>query len=720
MAISSPDYRPFDTTGDLPSGLGALAVSGSTDDGIDFSIEQQEDGSVVVDLIEREEEEADPSARSFDENLAEYLSPAVLAQIAEDLLEGIQADEDSRAEWVDQYVKGLDLLGLKIKEAGSDAGSQATLSSVTHPALLEACITFQARARGEVLPANGPVKIRNDGNDGEERKERAQALETDMNHYLTVTATEYYPDTDRGLFLLGFGGTIFKKAYRCPLRNRPVSECVYLPDLIVSNDATDINNAVRITHRIEMSPMQFDRMVAVGAYRDVYLTDPQPSPTPIDQKEAEIRGVQAVPARREDKPHTIYECYTFLDPDLTEEPDADPGTVLPYRVTIDKDSREILEIRRNWREDEPYKPRRWFVKYDMIPGIGFLGLGLLHILGNSTKALTALWRIAIDAGMFSNFPGGVRVKGQRQDTNEIQPAPGEFKEIDLGGLADIRAAIMALPYKDPSATLLQLIDMIQQKVAQLAGTVEIETGDGRTNVPVGTIMSMIEQQTQVMTAVHKRIHAAQQEELILLKELFAEDPEALWRGVRDPKRKWARREEFEDIDLVPASDPNVPAQVHRIQQVMALRGMAQENPEMYNKLEVERRSLRTLNIGDIDTLLVQPQQGEAQDPNAGAQAVAEATLQAETVKAQTAMQTTMAKIQADQQKAMLAAQQKMAEIQSRERIAELNDETKRIDIGVKAGLDLQQIAATNFRTTEEAYGDATAEQPSAPAGNEVP
>jgi hypothetical protein len=568
------------------------------------------DATGEVKIRDRSAAPEQPRPASFDENLAERLDEAALGLLAEELLRGIEADERSRREMIEQYSRGMDLLGLRLDgdAAGFAAGqSGKTISKVRHPILLWACVRFQSGARNELLPAAGPVKARIDGEDDAAQQALARDFEQDFNHYLTVTASEYYPDTDRGLFYLGYGGTLFKKVYHCPLRERPVSECVYMPDLIVSNDATDLMNAQRVTHRFEMGQEVLERLQETGFYRAIPL--PPPSEAPLDparQKEAQIAGIAAQREQLEDRQHTIYECYTAIDPSRYGLPESggEAGRTRPYRISIDRDSRKVLEIRRNWRKDDPRcKPRKRFVKYGLIPGFGFYDYGFLHLIGNHTKALTALWRLVIDAGMFSTFPGGLRLKGSRTSTNEFRPGPGEFPEIDAAGVEDIRKLIMAMPYKEPSGVILEMIRLLTKDAAQIAGTVELELGEGRTNMPVGTILSMIEQQTQVMSAVHKRNHASQQEELLLLKELFAEDPSALCRFQQNPARNWQAAAEFADLALVPASDPNVPAQVHRIMQSSVLWMMATAAPQLFNQQEVVRRILRTVNIGDGESLL---------------------------------------------------------------------------------------------------------------------
>jgi hypothetical protein len=618
-----------------------LAPAPPAEPGVSALEIEVDDATGKVTIRDKSEAVSRSGPDGFDDNLAETLDDAALGTIAEMLLRGIEADERSRKEMLEQYTRGMDLLGLKLEgdAAGFAAGQGGkNISRIRHPILLWACVRFQSGARNELLPAAGPVKAKVAGDDTAAENELAKDFERDFNHYLTVTASEYYPDTDRGLFYLGYGGTLFKKVYHCPLRERPVSECVYMPDLIVSNDATDLENALRVTHKFEMAQGTVRRLQETGFYLDVPLAPPaEAQADPAKQKTAQIAGVAAARERPEDKQHTIYECYSDLDLSAhgVRQPGAKPGRHLPYRVSIDHDSRRILEIRRNWKEGDNgpspegygpqggFKRRKRFVKYGLVPGFGFYDYGFLHLIGNHTKALTALWRLVIDAGMFSTFPGGLRLKGSRASTNEFRPGPGEFPEIDAAGVEDIRKLIMPMPYHEPSGVILDMIQLLMKDAAQIAGTVELELGEGRTNMPVGTILSMIEQQTQVMSAVHKRNHASQQEEMLLLKELFAEDPSALCRYAKDPARVWQTAAEFADVALIPASDPNVPAQVHRIMQSTVLWMMASAAPNLFNQQEVIRRILRTVNIGDIDSLLTAnapPAAPMPNDPKAAAMA----------------------------------------------------------------------------------------------------
>lgn len=613
-----------------------------------------------------------PRESSFDENLA-HLDIDV-----SDILEGIEVDIRSRQEMVEAYIKGIDLLGLKIKDR-SGSQQRKNVSTINHPILLESIVKFQSAARAEMLPAAGPCKVMVAGEETEQLNDLAQKLQDDLNYYLTTVATEYYPDTDRGLFRLGFGGTIFKKVYNCPIRKRPVSECVYLPDLIVSEEATDLQNAIRVTHQIMMSPNDVKRMMASGAWEKGDLTMPSMPVDPVAKKVASVEGVNKTAIRPKDMQHTIYECYCDLD--LGNEKDAPEGMPLPYRVTIDKDSRRAVDVRRNWKEgDTDYKKKLPFVMFGLIPGMGFLNYGYLHLLGNQTKALTAIWRLLIDAGMFSNFPGGVRVKGTRQTTNEINPGPGEWPEIDTGPMDDIRKSLMPLPYKEPSAVLIQLSEIIGQDATRMAGSAEMQVGEGRTNVPVGTMMAMIEQQTQVMAAVHKRLHSAQAQELMKLKELFAENPESLTKFNPQPGKQWTV-EEFNNLALIPASDPNIPAQVHRIMQSTALGTLATSYPQHLKVIEIIKRILKNIGISDPDSLINADQQ-TTPDPKILAHLSDAQAKQAEIAQEGQKQQREAAEgvIEAHLkiQDSQIESQQREADRQSREKVAMIHLQEERL------------------------------------------
>lgn len=589
------------------------------------------DGSVTISLggarTKREQE-------LFTDNLAMDLDSSVLGQIGSELVRLIKQDDESRKEWLEQYVAGLDLLGTKIEKPRDNAGDGSTAvegqSTVRHPLLLESVVRFQANARGEMLPASGPVKVRNDGLENLTVDTQAQALEADFNHYLTVTASEYYPDTERMFFALGFGGTAFKKVYFCPIRRRPVSEFVDAKDVIISNAETNLQTAQRVTHVIKMPPSTLKRMQLLGVYRNINLSEPPPiEKTIVDMKLDQLAGI--LPnnySNQEDRLREIYECYCELDlPGFEHEENGEKtGLRLPYRVTLDKNSQEILEIRRWWKETDPsFLRRQVFVDYVYIPGFTFYGLGLLHLLGNTTLTLTAGWRLCLDNGMFANFPGFLYAKqAGRQNTNEFRVAPGSGMPIDTGG-QPIQNIVMDLPYRGVDAAFLNLLGSVEQSGQRLGGTAEINVGEGNAEAPVGTTIALIEQATKVESAVHKRMHAAQAREFELLKDLFKEAPEAFWENNQYPAGQWTPDtlvQALNNVNLVPMADPNTPSQTTRIQKAMAIKQLQSANPQNYDARAVDMRVLSMLGIDDAATLFAPPQGPPGPDPTMMAMAEA--------------------------------------------------------------------------------------------------
>ena len=575
------------------------------------------DGSVTISFGGQQKSEEEGN-KDFHENLAMQLDNSTLGQISNELVRLIEQDNESRQELLQQYVMGLDLLGTKIETPRSNASDGSTAvegqATVRHPLLLESIVRFQANARGELLPSGGPVKIRNDGLDSANINAQAEALEKDFNHYLTVTASEYYPDTERMFFALGFGGTAFKKVYYCPIRRRPVSEFISIPEIIVSNAETTVSTAQRITHVIKMSPSTLKRLQLVGMYRNVILSSAQPPKNNVvDDKLEQLMGV--IPrniSNTDNQPREIYECYCELDlPGYEHEDDEGPtGLQLPYRVTIDKTSAEILEIRRWWKEDDEQCLRRQvFVDYIFVPGFGFYGLGLLHLVGNTTMALTAGWRLCIDNGMFANFPGFLYAKqAGRQNTNEFRIPPGGGMPIDTAG-GPIQSAVMPLPYRSVDGQFLNLLQLIETSGQRMASTSETNVGEGNSEAPVGTTIALIEQAQKVISAVHKRMHAAQAREFQLLKDLFKECPEAFWENNKYPAYQWTPETlttALDNINLVPVADPNTPSHAVRIQKAMAIKQLQTQNPTLYDPKKVDERILTMLGIEDAMDLFVPP------------------------------------------------------------------------------------------------------------------
>jgi hypothetical protein len=578
------------------------------------------DGSITISLDGKPIDSAERKVNGdwFD-NLVDQIDEMELTRISSELLTGVESDVNSRKDWVEDRALGLKLLGLKIEIPGLGGSAEGApvegMSRVRHPLLLEAVLRFQANARSEMLPTDGPVKIRNDNNNATLQEDQmANALERDLNHYLTVTASEYYPDTDRMLLMLGFGGTAFKKVYFCPLRNRPVSETVDADDLIVNNSATDLKNAKRITHRTFMRPSTVRRLQILGVYKDVDLPTPMPAKLDSLQREKKTQqGIEDNILKPEDRDREIYEIYCELDIRGFEHTykGKETGLEVPYRVTIDVSSKQILSIVRNYNEDTKDLPeaRQCFAKYTFVPGLGFYDIGLLHILGNTTNAVTAAWRELLDAGMYSNFPGFLFADvGARQNTSIFRVPPGGGAAVKTGGMP-INQAIMPLPYKEPSAALMNLVQNIVETGQRLGGTSEQAVGEGVTETPVGTTLASIEQATKIMNSVHKRMHAAQAEEFRLLVECFKENPDSFWQRNRKPAYDWDEQtflQALEDCELTPQADPNTASQTQRLMKVAALKQLQAGNPSMYDPIAIDMAAMQAIGWGNPQQFMAPP------------------------------------------------------------------------------------------------------------------
>jgi hypothetical protein len=552
----------------------------------------------------------DDAKSDHDANLAMYVDGGTLGAISDELIRLISDDITRQQQRLDDVVKGLELLGVKLEEPRTEPNSEG-ISVIRHPLLLEAVLRFQANARGELLPADGPVKVKNEGDDVEALNVQAQQLEDDFNHYLTSGAPEYYPDFDRMLFSLGHGGEAYKKVYWHPLKRRPVSETIDRKDIILSDGAVSLEACARITHRCKMRPSVVKQMQLAGAWRDVSLSSGvlMPDMNVVDRKLDDLTGIlPKMNLTMDDTDREIYECYCELDLQgfEHEEEGEQTGLPLPYRVTIDKDSRQILEIRRWWEEGDPsYVRKEVFVEYVFVPAYPGFNLGLLHILGNATRALTAAWRIALDNGMLANFPGGVmaRSTGKQQTTN-IRVGPGQIAPMDVDGVP-LNQAFMPLPYRDVTQGLIGIIQNVEQTSRTVGGTAETAVGEGRNDAPVGTTIALIEQSQKVISAVHKRLHAAQQKEFALLKELFRRDPESLWRNNKNPNfgRDTALLlAALDNTDIVPKADPNTASHTMRVQKAIAIYTLAQQNPAAFDQQAVYNKVLTMVGIDDFQGL----------------------------------------------------------------------------------------------------------------------
>lgn len=634
------------------------------------------DGGVVIQFGAAKPKAEDDGEDKWYANLAKVMDGTKLGVIANDLIDAIQADDNSRGQYLAVRARGLDLMGLKLEEPKSTVGDSSAsvdgMSSVTNPLLCEAVIKGWANARAELLPAEGPAKIEVEGDETQLEDDLAEALERDFNYFLTKTATEYYPDTSY-MLLWGtyFGGSGFKKVYRCPMRRRPVSESVDAKDLIVSDTTKDLRSCGRITHQIMMRPSVMKRMKMLGVYRDVGLTQPSPQPNVVDAKIAGIQGTSPTVERPEDQPYTVWECQCELDlADYAPSKFADQGIPIPYLVTIDKDSREILALRRDWKEDDDECEReRMYVKYPYVPGPGFYGTGMLNIIGNLSAAMTAVDRLCLDAGMFASFPAGLISKlAGRQNTSNFRVGPGEFAPVETNGMP-ISQVVMGMPYKDPTPGLMAMRDKIVAQAKELMGAADIPTSEGLANIPVGTMLAQIEQATKVMAAAHKDMHQAQAEEFDLIIGLFRGHPEDFWRGNKKcPPDYWSEQKLMMALDnchLVPRSDPNTPSHLHRIMKAVAwvqIIAVPQFQPFL-NFKEILLRIVRAMKDDPTGVVIDPPQPAGAPPPDPVAAATAQAKLTDANTKAQ--------KVQVDAAKAATDAQVKGAELAQETNIEKL-------------------------------------------------
>lgn len=683
----------------------------------------QPDGGVVVQFNAAKADDggASPDLKKFYENLANKIgdTDGKLSLIAEELLEQIQADDNSRKETLETRARGLTLLGLQLEQpksgVGDSAATQDGMSVVTNPLLLDGCLRSWANSNAELLPSDGPCKIENEASTETQQDDQlAELFERDMNYFLTTIASEYYPDTSH-MLLWGttFGGCGIKKVSIDPQLRRPSSQSVDIKDLIVSDTTKDLKTCQRITHQITMRPSVLKRLQMKGYYRDIKMQPAtSPEPNAVDYKVAQIQGTAPViEARPEDMPYTLYETQCELNlpeyaaPPYAPKGFADRGIALPFLVTIEKDSRTVLALRRDWKpEDEDCQRKQMYVKYPYVPGPGFYGTGLLNIMGNSSAAMTAAWRLALDAGMYANFPGGLQAEmGGRQKTNTLRPAPGQFTPVQTNG-KPIGDVFMNLPYKDLTPGLLTLIDKITQQSKSAGGAIEIPVKEGVKDIPVGTMLAYIEQAAQIMLAAHKGMHTAQTEELGLIADLFREDPESFWRGNKKGRNYWDEQKLFlalETYTLVPKSDPNVPSHVHRLMKAIALIQLleVQAFQGLISPAEVLDRVLRAMKEDPIGLRIQPPPPSSQPTPE---QLAAQAKLKDSDTKAQ--------KVQVDAAKVATDAQNRQRELEGEERVETLRLAQSAIAHAAdnkKAASDTAHKAATHGLAVAQAVHDAS-------------
>lgn len=614
-----------------------------------------EDGGILIDPTGaslRAQDDDGPTGHY--DNLALKIDPLELSRIANEELDAIETDKQDRSQWLAMRAKVLEQLGMKLEDPKGDVSRSAlgmSTSMVRDPTMLQAVNMFRATSFGELCPSTGPVKVKVVSPEHSlSTQADADALQDDMNYYFTTTASEYQPDMFYMLWWTALCSGTFKKVYRCPLRDRPVSEFIDGTKLIVS-DATDLKNAPRITQEVEMDRATMRAMQLAEVYRDIALTEPmQMQPNAVDAKKATISGMAAQSQRIEDQKYTLYEVYTRLDiKGFEHEMDGKPtGLPLPYRMTIDTTSREILELRRNWDEeenDEIYRQAEIpFVAFPFSTGLlRTYGTGLGHEMGNMASALSALMRISVDGGLLGNYPGMVKAKGTGRDlVNEIMIPPGGCVEIDTGGLP-IQHFLMPVPYKDVSPAVMQLMEQTRGIAKELGGTANIPVDTGSPNAPVGSTLAMIEQALKPLAATHRMLCMAQAEEFRLFVKLFQDDPESLWRGNKRAKmgkdnaaRVAKFKQVLEDCDIEPVADPNVPSEMHRKLLALFFKQITAGAP-FYDPVKVDRYVARVamkMPATDFDTFLAPPQQAQPDPMMVAAMQIEKQKADAITMKAQ--------------------------------------------------------------------------------------
>ena len=541
-----------------------------------------------------------------DANLAEYIEDDDLGALASELVDDFVADRQSRKDWARSYVKGLDLLGMKIEERTQPWAGAA---GVFHPVLTEAVVRFQAQAMSELFPASGPVRTKVMGKKDQEKLDQAQRVETEMNYLLTEEMSEYRDETEQMLFRLPLAGSAFKKVYYDPIMERPCAMFVPAEDFVVSYGAADLATAPRYTHVMKKTPNEISELQFNNFYLDVELPAPEPDYSDIQEKYDEIDGETAV--LEDDDRHTILEVHADL---LMPEPFDDPdGLARPYVVTIDKSSLTVLSIRRNWYEEDIKKRKRaHFVHYRYLPGLGFYGTGLIHLIGGLAKSATSILRQLIDAGTLSNLPAGLKARGLRIKGDDSPLMPGEFRDVDVPGGA-IRDSIAFLPYKEPSSVLYQLLGNIVEEGRRIGSVADVQVGNLNPQAPVGTTLALMERSMKVMSGVQARLHAALKNELRILAKIVKDYMPAEY--IYDMEGDFSRQSDFDGrVDVIPVSDPNASTMAQRVVQYQAAMQLAQQAPNLYNMGMLHRQMLEVLGIKDADEIIKLPDDIKAADP----------------------------------------------------------------------------------------------------------
>ena len=570
------------------------------DEGPDIEIEIEDPESVNIG-IDGMEIEIDPSEDEgdFNDNLAEDLDESVLTELAGDLLGEFDEDISSRKDWIQTYVDGLELLGMKVEDRTEPWPGAC---GVHHPLLSEAVVKFQAETMSETFPAQGPVRTQIIGKETNEKKDAAQRVQEDMNYQLTDVMVEYRPEHERMLWGLGLAGNAFKKVYFDPSLGRQVSMYVAAEDVVVPYGASSLEVAERVTHVMRKTPNELKKLQASGFYRDIDLPDPVNSMDEVEQKISEQLGFRA----ETDDRYKLLEMHVDIvieDDKYRDDEENELGIALPYVVTIDKETETVLSIRRNWNPDDKKKLKRnHFVHYSYVPGFGFYAFGLIHLIGAFAKSGTSLIRQLVDAGTLSNLPGGFKTKGLRVKGDDTPISPAEWRDVDVAS-GTMRDNIMPLPYKEPSQVLYSLLGTIVDEGRRFAGMADMKVSDMSAQAPVGTTLAILERTLKMMSAVQARVHYAMKREFQLLKGIIRDYTPDTYSYEPEEGGRRAKKSDYDNVDVIPVSDPNAATMAQKIVQYQAVIQLAQGAPQIYDLPYLHRQMLEVLGIKNAEKLV---------------------------------------------------------------------------------------------------------------------
>ena len=591
----------------MPEGIDQeleMGTMGEPDAMIEMDIVTSEDTPIIIEMedggveINFGEEDESIDSAPFDANLADYLEDSQLQEISSELCAAVEGDMVARRDWADSYVAGLDVLGMKYEER---VEPWENACGVYSNILAEAAIRFQAEAMSETFPAAGPVQTKILGEITRDKEDAALRVKTDMNYELTEVMVEYRPEHERLLYSLGLAGSAFKKVYFDPSLNRQIALYIPAEDVIVPYGASNIESAERVTHVMRKTKNEMVKLQAAGFYRDVELGDPMSFFSDVEEAKAEQSGVSLT----SDDRYTMFEVHADLNINGVDGADTEESLQVakPYVVTLEKGTGEVLGIRRNWNPNDELKlKRQHFVHYAYVPGFGFYGLGLIHIIGGYARAGTSIIRQLVDAGTLSNLPGGLKSRGLRVKGDDTPIGPGEFRDVDVPS-GSIRDNIMPLPYKEPSQTLFALLKQITEEGRRLGAISDMNISDMSANAPVGTTLALLERTLKPMAAVQSRVHFSMKQEFKLLRKIIAEYAPEEYMYVPDRGEPRARQSDYAMVEVIPVSDPNSSTMAQRVVQYQTVLQMAQATPQIYDLPQLHRQMIEVLGIKNADKLV---------------------------------------------------------------------------------------------------------------------